>query len=245
MNSTAKIIEIRRGLNGWPYSACTESGQFITNAASLDEIRELYKVEIKSKRIKLRKELKLYPAGEIPHYRIYGYVAGKSDPVADLTAAGATSIYQDTIPGGSEWSRLSDNLRGGDTVVVSSLSDLALSVGQLWSVVSELVSRRVTVVINGIGTFDNMPQSEPLRILLSALADFDNGLPAAKVRAGKAEARKRPGYRDGRPPIDREKINAAMALLETHSYSETVKLTGISASTLARERRRRKTNQDM
>lgn len=234
----ATVITIRRGLSGWPYSACTSEGKFITNSESIDEIRKLYMEDIKAGRVKLKKETKLFPVGEVLG-TCYGYTTG-GITAEELAADGAIRIFRDTIPGGPEWLQLNEILRGGDTVIVSGLLDLALSVGGLWSVISGLISQRVSVVINGVGTFDNTPQSEPLRILLSAVADFDNGLPAVKARAGKAEARKRDGFREGRPPIDRKKIDAAMELLATHSYSETVKLTGISASTLARERRRRK-----
>ena len=44
----------------------------------------------------------------------------------------------------------------------------------------------------------------------------------------------------GRPPkFDAEQLDHAMELLENHSYTQTAKLTGISKSTLIRERKRR------
>ena len=50
-----------------------------------------------------------------------------------------------------------------------------------------------------------------------------------------------PDFREGRPPkFDTEQLDHAMELLENHSYAQTAKLTGISKSTLIRERKRRK-----
>ena len=50
-----------------------------------------------------------------------------------------------------------------------------------------------------------------------------------------------PDFREGRPPkFDTEQLDHAMELLENHSYAQTAKLTGISKSTLIRERKRRR-----
>ena len=43
------------------------------NADSIDEIREQWKREIKSKRIQIVKELHLFPEGKTPEYVTYGY----------------------------------------------------------------------------------------------------------------------------------------------------------------------------
>ena len=42
-------------------------------------------------------------------------------------------------------------------------------------------------------------------------------------------------------PLPILQLDHAMALLEDHSYAQVVKLTGISKSTLIRERKRRRT----
>ena len=62
-----------------------------------------------------------------------------------------------------------------------------------------------------------------------------------RTQEGKAGARATdPNFREGRPPkFDAEQLDHAMTLLEDHSYAQVVKLTGISKSTLIRERRRR------
>ena len=50
-----------------------------------------------------------------------------------------------------------------------------------------------------------------------------------------------PNFKDGRPPkFDEDQLNNAMELLETRSYAQVVKLTGISKSTLVREKKKRR-----
>lgn len=54
-------IKVRKGLNGYPLSVCKENGRFIANFNSYKEIRSFYKVELKEKAIKLKKETCLEP----------------------------------------------------------------------------------------------------------------------------------------------------------------------------------------
>lgn len=57
-----------------------------------------------------------------------------------------------------------------------------------------------------------------------------------RMSEGKAIARQNPDFREGRPKkFSQEEIYKAMRLLETKTYKETAKITGISISTLIRE----------
>ncbi|MBR2207533.1 MAG: hypothetical protein IJ859_01860, partial [Synergistaceae bacterium] len=52
-----------------------------------------------------------------------------------------------------------------------------------------------------------------------------------------AIARQNPNFRDGRPKkFSRAQINHALELLKTHSYKQVAAMTGISSTTLVRER---------
>lgn len=56
-----------------------------------------------------------------------------------------------------------------------------------------------------------------------------------RTQEGKAIARQNPNFRDGRPKkFKREQINHALELLETHSYKQVEKMTGISTTTIYR-----------
>lgn len=52
-----KIIYIRRGINGYPYAAYTERGQFITNLDRLEDARKIWCIEIKLGSVELKRDL--------------------------------------------------------------------------------------------------------------------------------------------------------------------------------------------
>ena len=56
-----KTVRIRKGINGFPYSICTDDGRFIANAESIAQIREHYAFEIRHKYIRIVKETAKYP----------------------------------------------------------------------------------------------------------------------------------------------------------------------------------------
>ncbi len=55
------IIRIRKGINGFKYSACDEKGNFIGNFKRLADVRHHWKIEIKHKRVILIRELNKFP----------------------------------------------------------------------------------------------------------------------------------------------------------------------------------------
>ena len=66
-----------------------------------------------------------------------------------------------------------------------------------------------------------------------------------RTKEGRAVARQKPGYREGRPKkYSRAQMDHAMELLNHNSYGQVVSMTGISKASLARERRRRKKEQN-
>lgn len=55
-----------------------------------------------------------------------------------------------------------------------------------------------------------------------------------------------PDFREGRPKkFNQQQINLAMNLLERHSYKEVEKMTGISKSTLTRNKRKLQLSTDL
>lgn len=55
------IIRIRKGLNGFKYSACDNNGNFLGNFSKLSEIRQHWKMEIKRGQVVLVRELDQMP----------------------------------------------------------------------------------------------------------------------------------------------------------------------------------------
>ena len=165
---------------------------------------------------------------------------------AALTAAGAEKIYTDTFTGTKmdrpEWDRLRAQLRRGDVLIVTRLDRLARSVSQASGLITEMIDEGITINVLNLGILSNDSVNTLLRNVLLSFAQFERDMIVQRTQEGKAVARATdPNFREGRPPkFDAEQLDHAMALLEDHSYAQVVKLTGISKSTLIRERKRRK-----
>ena len=165
---------------------------------------------------------------------------------AALTAAGAEKIYTDTFTGTKmdrpEWDRLRAQLRRGDVLIVTRLDRLARSVSQASGMITDMIDEGITINVLNLGILSNDSVNTLLRNVLLSFAQFERDMIVQRTQEGKAVARATdPNFREGRPPkFDTEQLDHAMALLADHSYAQVVKLTGISKSTLIRERKRRR-----
>lgn len=135
------IIIARKGLHGYPVSACNANGKFIANYESLEALREHYKIEIRSKAVQIKKELSLYPADMRPGEdkgRIYGYCRisrpqqSIDRQIRNIKAAYPEAIivqeaYTGTKMDRPEWIRLYKKARTGDTIVFDSVSRMSRS----------------------------------------------------------------------------------------------------------------------
>ena len=163
-----------------------------------------------------------------------------------LTAAGAEKIYTDAFTGTRmerpEWDKLRAQLRRGDVLIVTRLDRLARSVSQASGLITEMIDEGITINVLNLGILSNDSVNTLLRNVLLSFAQFERDMIVQRTQEGKAVARATdPNFREGRPPkFDTEQLDHAMELLENHSYTQVVKLTGISKSTLIRERKRRK-----
>ena len=166
---------------------------------------------------------------------------------AALTAAGAEKIYTDTFTGTKmdrpEWDRLRAQLRRGDVLIVTRLDRLARSVSQASGMITDMIDEGITINVLNLGILSNDSVNTLLRNVLLSFAQFERDMIVQRTQEGKAVARAAapdPDFREGRPPkFDTEQLDHAMTLLEDHSYTQVVKLTGISKSTLIREKKRR------
>ena len=164
----------------------------------------------------------------------------------DTKAAGAEKIYTDTFTGTKierpEFDRLRAQLRRGDVLIVTKLDRLARSVSQASDLITDMIDEGITINVLNLGILSNDSVNTLLRNVLLSFAQFERDMIVQRTQEGKAVARATdPNFREGRPPkFDTEQLDHAMALLDDHSYAQVVKLTGISKSTLIRERKRRK-----
>ena len=61
MNTKPTIIRVRRGINGFRYSACDANGYFIGNFRKLSDVRKNWSVEIRRGQVQLIRELDQMP----------------------------------------------------------------------------------------------------------------------------------------------------------------------------------------
>lgn len=61
MNTKPTIIKVRRGINGFRYSACDANGYFIGNFRKLSDVRKHWSVEIRRGQVQLVRELDQMP----------------------------------------------------------------------------------------------------------------------------------------------------------------------------------------
>lgn len=159
-----------------------------------------------------------------------------------LREAGAEEIYADACTGTkTERPRLNElleKMRDGDTLIVCKLDRLARSVSGGINLIERLLTRNITVNVLNMGTIDNSPTGKLIWSVMLAFSAFERDLIVARTQEGKEIAKKRPDFREGRPPVyGREQKEHALELLKTRSYSQVERLTGISKSTLIRYKR--------
>lgn len=162
-----------------------------------------------------------------------------------LKAAGATMIYADVMSGAKEHrpelDRLLGDLRSGDILVCCKLDRLSRTATAGYELVQSLLDKGIAVDILNIGRMDSTPTGKLILQIFLAFAQYERDTIITRMQEGKTIAKQKPDFKEGRPKLyTRKQLDHAMALLEDHSYTQVAETTGISVSTLARERRKRK-----
>lgn len=166
------------------------------------------------------------------------------DQIAKLQEAGAKEIMQDAFTGTKidrpAFTQLLDKLQPGDHLIVTKLDRFARSTVEGIQTIKGLQERGVTVHVLNMGIIDSSPTGKLTFTLLLAFAEFERDMIIERTQAGKEIARAQGKRVDGSEPrYTPRQINKALAMLENgHSYTEVVKLTGISKSTLIRAKKK-------
>jgi len=156
-----------------------------------------------------------------------------------LTAAGAFRVFTDVISGKTfdrpGLTALLDHLRPGDTLAVVRLDRLGRSLRELLDVVETLHQRGVALRSLEEQLDTASAAGELVFHVFGALAQFERRLIAERTRDGLATARAK-GRRPGRPPLDPDKREAALLLVQSGmSPTKAAQQIGLGRSTLYRE----------
>lgn len=166
-----------------------------------------------------------------------------------LKENGASEIYEDSFTGTKtdrpEFNKLLAKLKEGDTLMVTKLDRFARSMTQGSELVNDLLSKGIKVNILNIGMMDNTPSSKLIRNIFFSFAEFERDMIVERTQEGKAIAKTKEGFKEGRPrSYTMKQLDHALSLLTVNggncSYKEVAEITNISVSTLLREHNKRK-----
>ncbi|MEQ6049485.1 recombinase family protein [Lysinibacillus capsici] len=139
------------------------------------------------------------------------------------------------------FNNLLSQLNEGDTLVVTKLDRLARNTREGIEVIEKLFAKNVKVHVLNVGLLENTTMGRFFLTTLLAVAEMERNLIIERTQEGKAIAKQRADFKEGRPKkYTKKQLDHALKLLETNSYKEVGALTNISVATLAREVRKRK-----
>jgi DNA invertase Pin-like site-specific DNA recombinase len=148
---------------------------------------------------------------------IYGYarvstagqaVKGNSleDQCEQLREAGAREIYSEHFTGTKmerpEFEKLCEVLKPGDTLIVTKLDRFARNASDGYNKIKEMLDRGVKVHILNMGLVEDTPMGRLMLHMMLAYAEFERDMICERTQAGKAVARQREGWREGRKPLE-------------------------------------------
>jgi len=191
--------------------------------------------------------------------KIYGYARVSSRGQLDgnsleqqenqLRENGAEEIYIEQYTGTKtnrpKFTELLEKLNQGDTLMVTKIDRFARSATQGSELVKDLISKGIKVWILNIGIMDNTPASKLVKNIFFAFAEFERDMIVERTQEGKAIARTKEGFKEGRPKkYSKKQLDHALSMLTvndgSYSYTEVEEITKISKSTLFRENKKRK-----
>ena len=163
--------------------------------------------------------------------------------IQQLENEGCDKIYSEKFTGAKTdrpvFNAVIETLHKGDTLVVTKLDRFARSTVDGIQTVKVLFEKGVKVHILNMGLIEDTPTGRLVFNIMSAFAEFERDMIVERTQEGKAIAKQKPDFREGRPNVySKKQIEHALQLLESNSYKQVEAMTGISKSTLIRAKRK-------
>lgn len=151
-------------------------------------------------------------------------------------------IYKEKFTGTKkarpEFNALLEVLEDGDTLVITKLDRFARSTTDGINTIKELFEKGVRVHVLNMGLIEDTPTGRLILSVMLAFAEFERDMIVERTQEGKAIAKQREDFKEGRPKkYNKKKIDHALQLLQIHSYKQVEEITGISKSTLIRAKK--------
>lgn len=153
-------------------------------------------------------------------------------------------IYKEQFTGTTTdrpiFNKVLDNLKSGDILVTTKLDRFCRNTKEGLEIIDTLLPRNISIHILNMGLIDNTPMGRLIVTNLLAFAEFERAMIVERTQSGKAIAKTKQGFKEGRPKkYTKMQLDHAINLLENNSYNKVAEMTGISKSTLIREVRNR------
>ena len=144
-----------------------------------------------------------------------------------------------------KFNQLIDSLQENDILVVSKLDRLARNTVEGIEIVEKLFKKGVSVHVLNVGLLEDTTMGRFFLTTLLAVAEMERNTIIERTQNGKAIAKSKPGFKEGRPQkYTQKQLDNALSMLSVNggnkSYNEVAELLEISKSTLIRENNRRK-----
>lgn len=157
-------------------------------------------------------------------------------------------IVEESYSGAKErtiFNSVLDRLEEGDTLVVTKLDRFCRTTKEGLAYIDRLMAKHVSIHILNMGLIEDTPMGRLIVTNLLAFAEFERAMIIERTQSGKAIAKTKEGYKEGRPKsYTKKQIDNALSMLTINggdcSYTEVSEITNISKSTLIRENNKRK-----
>lgn len=160
--------------------------------------------------------------------------------IDQLKEAGCKKIFEEKITGTKkerpQLSRLLDELREDDTIIITELTRLSRSTKDLFKLVELIENKGANIKSLKESWLDTTtPQGKLMFTIFAGISQFERDLISQRTLEGLASARAR-GRKGGRPTKNKKDVEIALKMYESrlHSVSEIEKATGVSKATLYR-----------
>lgn len=159
-------------------------------------------------------------------------------------------IVEESYSGAKErpiFNKVLDSLNNGDTLVVTKLDRFCRTTKEGLQYIDLLMDKGIKIHILNMGLIEDTPMGRLIVTNLLAFAEFERAMIIERTQSGKAIAKTKEGFKEGRPKKHTTKqLDNALSMLTInggkYSYNEVVELVGISKSTLIRENNKRKSD---
>ena len=187
---------------------------------------------------------------------IYGYIRVSSKSQFDnnsfeeqeqkiLERYPNAEIYKEQFTGTTidrpVFNKVFDKIKSNDILVTTKLDRFCRNTKEGLEIIDRMLPENISIHILNMGLIDNTPIGRLIVTNLLAFAEFERAMIVERTQSGKAIAKTKHGFKEGRPKkYTKIQLEHAIDLLGNYSYNKVAEITGISKSTLIRTIRNKK-----